>query len=209
MQVNSWQGTILVALLLCLVCSGVVSFTADNLRDLQQENTKLDVKKNLLLSAGLIAGKNVPRSEIEEIFENVETKVVNLETGEYVDDAPDDFDARAAAKDASQNIEIPAEKDIAKNRYRAKWGTVYLIKESGKLKELHAIANTLGDFLLPQCATSIKVLPGDTPSHAVKALQLIQKLKSLRCCKLSVFLLRQIVLRHLLNASPAAFPVHL
>ena len=82
MQVNSWQGTILVALLLCLVCSGVVSFTADNLRDLQQENTKLDVKKNLLLSAGLIAGKSVPRSEIEEIFENVETKVENLETGE-------------------------------------------------------------------------------------------------------------------------------
>ena len=134
MQVNSWQGTILVALLLCLVCSGVVSFTADNLRDQQQENTKLDVKKNLLLSAGLIAGKNVPRSEIEEIFENVETKVVDLETGEYVDDAPDDFDARAAAKDASQNIEIPAEKDI-ENRYRAmgtclsdqgKWPTYFL-----------------------------------------------------------------------------------
>ena len=153
MQVNSWQGTVLVALFLCLVCSGVVSFTADNLRDLQQENTKLDVKKNLLLSAGLITGKNVPRSEIEEIFENVETKVVNLETGEYVDDAPDDFDARAAAKDASQNIEIPAEKDIAKNRYRAKWGTVYLIKESGKLTSLvlpvsgYGLWSTLYGFL--------------------------------------------------------------
>ena len=111
MQVNSWQGTIIVALLLCLVCSGVVSFTANNLRAQQEENVKLDVKKNLLLSAGLIASKDVPKPEIEKAYKNVEAKVVDLETGKYIDDAPNDFDARAAAKDTSQNVEIPADKE--------------------------------------------------------------------------------------------------
>ena len=153
MQVNSWQGTIFVALLLCVVCSGVVSFTAGNLRDLQQENTKLDVQKNLLLSANLISSKNIPKSEVEEAFKNVEVRIVNLKTGEYENDAPNNFDARAAAKDPSQNIVIPPKVDIAKNKYRAKLATVYLIKENGKIASLvlpvsgYGLWSTLYGFL--------------------------------------------------------------
>ena len=51
MQVNSWHGTIVVAFLLCLVCSLIVSFTADTLKEERKANVELDVKRNLLLSA--------------------------------------------------------------------------------------------------------------------------------------------------------------
>lgn len=165
MQVNSWQGTIIVALLLCLVCSGVVSFTANNLRAQQEENVKLDVKKNLLLSAGLIASKDVPKPEIEKAYKNVEAKVVDLETGKYIDDAPNDFDARAAAKDASRNVEIPADKDIAKNRYRAKWANVYLIKENGQPTSLVLPVSGYGLW-----STMYGFLTLDTDTRTVKGL---------------------------------------
>ena len=52
MQVNSWHGTIVVAFFLCLVCSLIVSFTADTLKEERKANGELDVKRNLLLSAG-------------------------------------------------------------------------------------------------------------------------------------------------------------
>ena len=66
MQVNSWHGTIVVAFLLCLVCSLIVSFTADTLKEERKANVELDVKRNLLLSAGLITGKKASPDEIEE-----------------------------------------------------------------------------------------------------------------------------------------------
>ena len=84
MQVNSWHGTIVVAFLLCLVCSLIVSFTADTLKEERKANVELDVKRNLLLSAGLITGKKASPDEIEEKFKNVEIKVVDLDTGQPV-----------------------------------------------------------------------------------------------------------------------------
>ena len=101
MQVNSWHGTIVVAFFLCLVCSLIVSFTADTLKEERKANVELDVKRNLLLSAGLITGKKASPDEIEEKFKNVEIKVVDLDTGQPVPSSqlsnPSTFDARKSA----------------------------------------------------------------------------------------------------------------
>ena len=43
--------TILVTLILCVVCSVLVSFSAVYLKPVQEKNKKLDIKKNLLLAA--------------------------------------------------------------------------------------------------------------------------------------------------------------
>ena len=130
MQVNSWHGTIVVAFLLCLVCSLIVSFTADTLKEERKANVELDVKRNLLLSAGLITGKKASPDEIEEKFKNVEIKVVDLDTGQPVPSSqlsnPSTFDARKAAKDPARNIQIPADLDLGKNKQRAKWATCLL-----------------------------------------------------------------------------------
>ena len=42
------------SVLLCLVCSAVVSVAAVSLRDLQNENEKLAKQKNRLVAAGLV-----------------------------------------------------------------------------------------------------------------------------------------------------------
>ena len=60
-----------VALGLCLVCSMVVSTAAVLLKPAQQANKTLDLKRNILMAAGLL---DLSRS-VEEQFEQVETRV--------------------------------------------------------------------------------------------------------------------------------------
>ena len=61
-----------VALGLCLVCSVVVSTAAVLLKPAQQANKTLDLKRNILMAAGLLD----PALSVEEQFEQVETRVV-------------------------------------------------------------------------------------------------------------------------------------
>jgi len=137
MDTNSWKGTLIVAALLCGVCSVVVSFTAVNLRSRQEENKVLDVKKNLLLSAGLLKNSKASKEEILEIFKNIETKLVDLKTGKFVKGIePESFNVRQAAKDPKRNVEIPSKLDLGKNKVRAKMNKVYLVKEGADIKSI-------------------------------------------------------------------------
>ena len=137
MDTNSWKGTIIVAALLCGVCSVVVSFTAVNLRPRQVENKALDIKKNLLLSAGLLKDSKAPKEKILKIFKDIETKLVDLKTGDFVEGTkPESYNVRAAAKDPERNIRIPGNLDLGKNKVRAKFGKVYFVKENGEIKSI-------------------------------------------------------------------------
>ena len=71
-----------VALGLCLVCSVVVSTAAVVLKPAQQANKTLDLKRNILMAAGLLD----PSLSVEEQFEQVESRVVDLDQGRFVDD---------------------------------------------------------------------------------------------------------------------------
>ncbi len=106
-----------VALLLCLVCSVAVSAAAVALKPVQDENKLLDKKKNILQIAGLAK----PGQSVEDAFKQVEAKVVDLQTGAYVEgiDA-NTFDARAASVDPKQNVVLTKEQDIASIKRRAK-----------------------------------------------------------------------------------------
>lgn len=124
---DSMQKTIFVATVLCLVCSILVSGAAVALKPIQDANKALDKKRNILQIAGLVQeGKTV-----DEMFEQVEPKVVDLATGEYVTDIdPATFDARAAAVDPTQNVVLTKEQDIASIKRRAKYATVYLVRDA-------------------------------------------------------------------------------
>ena len=52
MQNDSALKTLTVAGVLCIICSVLVSTAAVKLKPMQDLNKKLDIKKNLLLSAG-------------------------------------------------------------------------------------------------------------------------------------------------------------
>lgn len=128
---DSTRKTLIVALALCLVCSILVSTAAVKLQPLQQRNQELDRKKIILEVAGLLK----PGVSIDKLFKQVEPKVVDLSTGEYVDTMdPNQFDQRQAAKDPEMGVKIPPDRDIAQIRRRSKYAVVYLVKEEGQTK---------------------------------------------------------------------------
>ena len=128
---DSTMKTVIVALLLCLVCSILVSTAAVMLKPLQVRNQELD-KKRIILEVTQLMRQD---ASIDELFEQVEPKVVDLQTGDYVESiAPNQFDQRKAAKDPSQNVEIPSDRDLASIRPRAKYATVYLVRRDDRIQ---------------------------------------------------------------------------
>lgn len=129
---DSFSKTIVVAASLCLFCSILVSAAAVGLRPLQLKNKELDMKKNILQVAELYE----EGTSIEVVFgQKIETKLIELESGEYVDtESPESFDQRKASKDPAESVAIPAELDSAGIRRKATKAPVYLVKENDELK---------------------------------------------------------------------------
>jgi Na+-transporting NADH:ubiquinone oxidoreductase subunit C len=111
MQQDSNAYIIGFATAVCLVCSIVVSTAAVALRDRQARNKVLDRQTKVLVVAGVLEeGESVSADEIETLFEdNIETRVVDLATGEY-DDSVDaaTYDQRKASKDPATSSVAPA-----------------------------------------------------------------------------------------------------
>lgn len=126
------KKTIFVAVLLCLVCSVLVSTSAVVLKSQQVTNKANDIKKNILAVTGLLTAD----ADVNTLFEQFETKVVNLETGEYQDIDASTYDQRKASSDPAQSIELTAEQDIASIGSRAKLATVYILKEADAVKQV-------------------------------------------------------------------------
>ncbi|WP_432740240.1 Na(+)-translocating NADH-quinone reductase subunit C [Methylobacter sp. G7] len=139
---DSLEKTIAIAVALCLVCAVLVSFSAVALKSLQVHNKELDMKKNILEVAGLLQeGSNID----SEFSDKIEAKIVNLETGDYVEDMnAAEYDQRKAAKDPALSVAIPKDKDIAHIRVKAKYAKVYLVKESGAIKSIILPVNGYG-----------------------------------------------------------------
>ncbi len=131
---DSLEKTIAVALSLCFVCAILVSFAAVALKPLQIENKAMDMKKNILDVAGLLD----ENTDIHQAFSDlVEEKLVDLETGDYVEDMnPEQYDQRKAAKDPALSVPIPKDKDIASIKKKAKIAKVYLVKKGDKIDSI-------------------------------------------------------------------------
>lgn len=139
---DSLEKTIAIAVALCLVCAVLVSLAAVALKPLQINNKQQDMKKNILEVAGLLQ----EGGSIDTTFaEKIEAKLVNLETGDYVEGMnANEYDQRKAAKDPAQSIAIPKEKDIAHIRVKAKIAKVFLVKEGGVIKSIILPVNGYG-----------------------------------------------------------------
>ncbi|MFD2179429.1 Na(+)-translocating NADH-quinone reductase subunit C [Veronia pacifica] len=124
---DSFKKTLTVVISLSLVCSVIVSMAAVFLRPQQQENARLDVQRNIIAVAGL-AGDT---SNVTEMFDKyIETKLVDLNTGEYsnaVDAAS--YNQNLAAKEADKSVALTPEQDKAKILRRANLAKVYLVKD--------------------------------------------------------------------------------
>lgn len=136
-QQETFSKTMLVVLAVCLVCSIIVAGSAVGLRSTQLKNKEIDKQSNILAVAGLETDKTV-----SEIFKtNIQTKLVDLETGEFVDNvagvSANNYDQRKAAKDPSESIALSGQDNVAKIGRRANVATIYLVSNNeGKLERI-------------------------------------------------------------------------
>ena len=155
MKRDSWLKTVWVALLLCLVCSILVSLTAVLLRPRQNENKELERKKNILIAAGMydettkqivIADVPQPDLKIPDLFEEskerpyVVDQLINLDTGQPVSEEAkseieaafgsiEKYEQKKASNDPNFSEKIDGEKDVANVKRREQYANVYLVKK--------------------------------------------------------------------------------
>ncbi len=122
-------------LILAFVCSALVAGAAVGLRPRQEANRQLDRQKNILYAAGLYQ-ENTP---VQELFANIETRIVDLESGKFVTDEaikPDSYNQRRAAFTEQFGRDIPKESDVARIGRQEKYSLVYLVNTDGKLSQI-------------------------------------------------------------------------
>ncbi|PKM35174.1 MAG: Na(+)-translocating NADH-quinone reductase subunit C [Gammaproteobacteria bacterium HGW-Gammaproteobacteria-10] len=148
---DSLEKTLAIALAVCFVCAILVSIAAVALRPMQANNKALDMKKNILDVAGLLQ----EGVDINAAFDQqIEAKLVDLETGDYVEDIDvATYDQRKATKDPELSIAIPPEEDIASIKAKAKIAKVYLVKKGEEIQSIilpvsgYGLWSTLYGFL--------------------------------------------------------------
>lgn len=150
---DSREKTIFIALALCLVCSILVSVSAVVLKPLQRANESLDLKRNLLLAAALV-DKDASKQAVEEAFERVDVRVIDLRTGEFVADVDvTEFNQRRATADPATSERIASEDDVAGVKRRPHFANVYLVKEGDTVTQVilpvsgYGLWSTLYGFL--------------------------------------------------------------
>lgn len=148
---DSVKKTLIVALGLCIVCSLVVSTAAVTLKPAQDANKALDRRSNILAAAGLL--KDTDKS-VEELFQLVETRIVDLETGEFTDAVePGEYDQRRAARNPEMSKNLDNDEDIAGIGSRERYAEVYLVRREGELDKVilpvrgYGLWSTLYGFL--------------------------------------------------------------
>ncbi|KMQ74894.1 Na(+)-translocating NADH-quinone reductase subunit C [Marinobacter subterrani] len=133
--------TVLVALVLSVFFSVIVSSAAVMLKPLQVKNQNLNIKTNILAAADMLPASPSP-DEIEEAFAKFEVKLVNLKTGEYVEPSfvgvkePMSYDMYKAASNPKLSTDIPADQDKAGIGRRPDVAKVYILRDNGELKKV-------------------------------------------------------------------------
>lgn len=95
---------------LCLICSLAVSSTAVWLKPRQDENKLLDMNAQVVQAAGLVEpGEELTPARVIELFQQIESKLVDRETGEYVEGDATVYDTRKAARDVTKSDATPNE----------------------------------------------------------------------------------------------------
>lgn len=152
------QHTLLVAFVLCVVCSVIVAGAAVALKPVQSANKALDRQKNILSAAGMGGDGVLDSAEVQRLFSQFEVRLVDLETGEYASDDvgldPERYDQKKAAKDPQLSRALPGEEDIANIKRRERFSQVYLLEEDGRLEKIvlpirgYGLWSTLYGFLV-------------------------------------------------------------
>ncbi len=137
---DSLSNTFLVAVVMCLLCSVIVSGVAVALKPAQLLNKELDRKQNIRRGAGMLSEDSVVDNAgrgVDELFSQFEVRVVDLASGQYRDDIdPATFDPVRSAKDPDVSIALAPEQDPATLRRRENASIVYIRRQQGRIDKL-------------------------------------------------------------------------
>ncbi|SFR41493.1 Na+-transporting NADH:ubiquinone oxidoreductase subunit C [Marinobacter gudaonensis] len=130
--------TLIVALVLSIAFSVVVSTAAVMLRPAQIKNQNLDIKTNILSAAGMLEPGS-SADEIEQQFAQFDVRLVDLDSGEFVEPSavgvqdPMKYDMYKAASDPAMSVNIPSSEDKAGIKRRPNVAKVYTMSENGEI----------------------------------------------------------------------------
>ena len=145
------KKTLFIAVMLCLVCSILVSTAAVSLKPIQTSNKKTDIKRNILA----VTGQSNKAGSVDELFEQFDVRLVDLSEGNYADTDidPVSYDQRKASADPQMSVKLTGDQNIAGIGSRAKMAPVYLLTEGDTIKQVvlpvhgYGLWSTLYGFL--------------------------------------------------------------
>jgi Na+-transporting NADH:ubiquinone oxidoreductase subunit C len=133
-SVESGSRTLLVAFVVCLVCSIVVASAAVLLRPIQESNQKADLIRNIIEVSGLLKEGLTEKQALERI----DVRMVELATGDEVEGMdPETFNIARAGKDPMLSTALTRQEDVAQIRREPRYLPVYrIVGAKGDLKKL-------------------------------------------------------------------------
>ena len=133
MSRDSTAKILTVAFLLCVICSILVSAAAVVLSERQESNKAAEKKKNILMAAGLYDED----MSLDEQFSTIQTRIVDLQSGEFNSDFDvASFDSRVAAREPETRFIIPEGQDLAGIKAHSRYQDVYLVMDGDTLQQV-------------------------------------------------------------------------
>jgi Na+-transporting NADH:ubiquinone oxidoreductase subunit C len=138
MSKESIFRTVLVAFVVALFCSLMVSAAVYYLRPVQLVYKNLAQNRAIVEVAGLIpTGEPLSDGEVIRHLLALDARMVDMSTGHFVDDLDAwSFDQRAAAADPERGVEIPESRDIAQLKRRSQYAPVYLVLDGNAIQRI-------------------------------------------------------------------------
>lgn len=126
--------TLLVAFILCVVCSAIVATTAVMMKPRQLAEKEQDRIRNILAIAGLLQ-EGVP---LQEQYKQVTPRVIDFTTGRFTDAMTVEqvLDPKKLTRSDKTSTDLDEEQDVAKIGRREQYGVVYLVEQGGQLNRI-------------------------------------------------------------------------
>lgn len=131
MSKDSKSRTLLIAFILAMFCSVLVSGAAILLRPIQNENRVNDRNKNVLIAAGMFDESK----SIDEQFKAITATMIDLKKGKVTKGNVDTYfrDFKSLTSEVQTSYSIDSKLDIAGLRRVANKVPVYLVKKDNKI----------------------------------------------------------------------------
>ena len=129
---ESFGRTVAFVFAVCIVCAALVSFSAVSLKPLQTANKLLDQQTKILETAGLLKDGMSSKDIVAKYNQVVEARMIDLDTGKFIEGNPDLFDERRNSRDVTKSDK--PKNDIAGINRRSHDAVIYLVRDdAGKV----------------------------------------------------------------------------